>query len=141
MNFSRAMLAPCGINCAACLAYLRDKNKCAGCLAISGDKAKTRVSCRIKNCELLAGTRSKFCYECGSFPCKILGRLDKRYRAKYRASPLDNLRSIQSLGVASYLARERFRWVCPDCGSVTSIHRNYCLNCKKGLAKNFRTSQ
>ncbi len=24
-------IAPCGMNCATCLAYLRDKNTCCGC--------------------------------------------------------------------------------------------------------------
>ena len=139
VNFSRSLLAPCGINCATCIAYLRDKNKCPGCLVNSDHKAKTRVTCKIRNCTLLAGNQSKFCYECGSFPCKIIERLDQRYRAKYRSSPIENLNSIRSMGVASYLARERFRWICPGCGSVTSIHRKYCLNCNRELIKNFRT--
>ncbi|MDD5456566.1 MAG: hypothetical protein PHV30_05985 [Candidatus Margulisbacteria bacterium] len=26
-----ALIAPCGMNCAICLGYLREKNKCPGC--------------------------------------------------------------------------------------------------------------
>ena len=141
VNFSRSLLAPCGINCATCIACMRDKNKCPGCLIISDNKAKTRRTCKIINCGLLAGTRSKFCYECGTFPCNLVDRLDKRYRAKYRTSPVENLQSIRSMGVAGYLARERFRWICPGCGSVTSVHRNNCLSCNRELTKNFKTDQ
>ena len=25
------LIAPCGMNCAVCLGYLREKNKCPGC--------------------------------------------------------------------------------------------------------------
>jgi hypothetical protein len=30
-----ALIAPCGMNCGVCMAYLREKNKCPGCRLIN----------------------------------------------------------------------------------------------------------
>lgn len=31
VSFDKSLIAPCGMNCGTCIAYLRDKNKCPGC--------------------------------------------------------------------------------------------------------------
>lgn len=43
-EISEEMIAPCGVNCIVCSAYLRDKNSCAGCRA--SNELITRKSCR-----------------------------------------------------------------------------------------------
>jgi len=133
VTFDRSMIAPCGMNCGTCSGYLREKNRCCGCWPDSGSKPAYCTTCRIKNCELLKKTDSKFCYECEKFPCQRLKQLDKRYRTRYRVSFLENLRSIKEIGISDYLLNEAQRWTCPGCGSVVSVHKDYCLKCNKDL--------
>jgi hypothetical protein len=123
------LIAPCGMNCALCSAFLREKNKCSGC---RGDKNKPTycVSCKIVNCEILAATKSNFCYECPKF-CQRLKQLDKRYSTRYSMSMLENLKSIQTAGMSQFLAAQKKRWTCPDCGKLISVHYGYCVKCKK----------
>ena len=59
------LITPCGMNCALCYAYLREKNHCSGCL--SGDKNKPQycITCKIKNCYKMAGQNNiQYCNEC-----------------------------------------------------------------------------
>jgi hypothetical protein len=133
--FDRLLIAPCGINCGTCLAYLREKNRCCGCLIETFDKADSRARCIIKNCERLAETKSGFCFECETFPCKRLKQLDKRYRTKYRVSLIQNLLSIKEIGIKEYLQKESGRWTCPHCGEVVCVHRDACLLCKQDISE------
>jgi hypothetical protein len=131
LTFSRSLIAPCGMNCGTCIAYLRDKNKCAGCRLITADNSKTRVGCIVRNCIYLQRTSSKFCFDCEKFPCKRINQLDKRYRSKYRTSFIQNLETIKELGITAFIASEALRWTCPGCGSVLSCHRQNCLVCNR----------
>jgi hypothetical protein len=131
--FNRSMIAPCGMNCGTCIAFLRAKNKCCGCWPETGFKPDHCALCRIKNCEEIARTSSKFCYDCDKFPCQRLKQLDKRYRTKYRVSFIQNLLTIKEIGIANYLANETDRWACPHCGSTISVHRDKCLICNSDL--------
>ena len=128
-SFERYMIAPCGINCGTCMAYLRVKNRCLGCWVDFDSKRKTCLRCKIKNCEMLAGTKSKFCYECNKFPCDGIKHIDKRYRTKYRAGLIQNLVSIKENGIDTFLKQEVEKWRCPNCGSTLSVHRANCLVC------------
>ena len=124
------MIAPCGMNCGICLAYLRDKNVCSGCWGDNKQKTPHCSTCVIKNCELLQQTESKFCYECPKFPCLRLKQLDKRYRTKYHMSMLENLESIKNVGLEYFIATEHDRWLCNTCGGTICVHKGFCLNCK-----------
>jgi hypothetical protein len=118
-------MAPCGMNCSVCMAFQREKNKCSGCY-----HADCRCkNCKIKSCDLLAGTESGFCYECTKYPCIRLKHLDKRYRTKYHMSMIENLDSIRKLGLAGFLQIEDQRWLCSQCGGQICVHRGYCIKC------------
>jgi hypothetical protein len=123
-------IAPCGVNCGYCLAFLRDKNKCNGCWGDNSSKPKYCITCRIKNCEYLAKTSSKYCYECEKFPCTRLKQLDKRYIKSYKIGLIDNLKQIQIIGLESFSNNENTKWTCSTCGGKISIHRGYCGKCK-----------
>jgi hypothetical protein len=123
------MIAPCGMNCGICLAYLRDKNICPGCWSDNGHKSNSCINCIIKNCELLQKTDSKFCYECSKFPCTRLKQLDKRYRLKYKMSMIENLNYIKEFGLANFEQKESIRWKCGICGGIICVHRGICLKC------------
>ena len=131
VTFDRSQIAPCGMNCGTCIAYIREKNKCPGCRIYSADKAISIRRCIIQKCVNLNMTTSKFCYDCEKYPCKRLKQLDKRYRTKYNTSFLENLTMIKGKGIDSFLVFESKRRTCPICGSVLSVHRDYCLTCKQ----------
>jgi hypothetical protein len=125
------LIAPCGMNCGICLAYLRSNNQCPGCRIEYHLKPKTRVHCRIKNCTLWSVGNSKFCYDCAEYPCKRLKQLDNRYRLRYSMSMIENLNNIKSLGIDKFVHNEQERWRCPECGGAICVHRGFCLFCKE----------
>jgi hypothetical protein len=129
LRFNEIQIAPCGMNCGACLGYLREKKRCPGCRVFSSDKAVSIQRCIIPGCEHLAKTESGFCYECGKFPCRRLKQLDLRYRTKYRTSFIENLLMIKEKGIETFLSFESERRSCTSCGAVLCVHRPVCLSC------------
>lgn len=135
VDFEKFLIAPCGMNCGTCIAYLREKNRCPGCRISSADKAVSVQRCIITKCVHLETTSSKFCYECEKYPCRRIKQLDKRYSTKYRTSFIENLATIKEKGIESFLEFESKRRTCPECGSVISVHRNNCLACNHDINK------
>ena len=43
------LIAPCGMNCRLCYAFIRDKKPCPGCLEDDVHKSNACVTCRIRN--------------------------------------------------------------------------------------------
>ena len=117
------LIAPCGMNCSLCMAYLRDKNRCPGCRNIGNEnEPKTRTQCIIKNCDQLKKNNRKFCSDkCEKFPCKRLKNLDKRYKNKYDMSMIENLESIKKLGIRKFIEKEKKRWI--KGGKIFCVHR------------------
>jgi hypothetical protein len=134
VKFDRSLIAPCGMNCGTCMAYLRVKKRCPGCRNLSDSNNISCVRCRVRNCERLEKTASEFCYNCEVFPCLRIKQLDKRYSTKYRTSFIANLMMIKEKGVEYFLGFESERRTCPGCGSVLCVHRPKCLVC--GYEKN-----
>lgn len=124
-----SLIAPCGMNCGLCRAYLRAKKPCPGCFADSPDKPGYCTRCHIKNCPELAAAKAAFCGTCITYPCRRLRQLDKRYRAKYGMSMLQNLEAIRRSGVKRFVKAEIIRWKCPACGHTICVHKDGCLNC------------
>ncbi len=123
------LVAPCGINCRVCRAYGRENRPCPGCRGEDELKCKTCVNCRIKNCEKLVRDRRAYCFGCDAFPCERLSHLDKRYRARYGTSVVENLRSIKKAGIRKFVENENERWTCPECGSLLCMHDPTCHSC------------
>ncbi len=122
-----ALIAPCGMNCTLCYAFLREKNKCRGCRGKETGKRISILHCSIRTCTV---RRGKFCSsKCERFPCERLRGLDKRYRSKYGMSMLDNLAKIESSGVRSFLRTEKAKWDCLGCGATLCVHKPTCQNC------------
>ncbi len=67
--FDKNLIAPCGLNCGICIAYLREKNKCTGCLSDGDGKAYHCSKCKIKLCEEHGNKKFTYCMECEKFPC------------------------------------------------------------------------
>ncbi|MFI5222263.1 MAG: DUF3795 domain-containing protein [Bacteroidia bacterium] len=104
---NRNLIASCGMNCGICIAHLKKNNSCPGCREITSDCPKTRLSCQIRTCPERNG---KYCFECTQFPCDKLERLDKRYRAKYGMSEIENLIFIRDNGINAFMKSERSKW-------------------------------
>lgn len=124
-----SLIAPCGMNCGICMAYLRDKNKCPGCRGGNENKSKSCLNCKITNCKVFQKGKVKFCFRCENFPCVILKHLDKRYRTKYNMSMIENLEYIKEFGIKKFVENEKTRWTCPKCGGIICVHKGYCFNC------------
>ena len=140
---SENLIAPCGMNCSLCSAYQFKKwdlnsqgfhrMYCAGC--IPRGKNCTHMG---DSCELLAKGKLRFCFECEAYFCKRLKALDKRYRAKYRMSMVENLNFIAENGVEAFLEKEEAKWKCPDCGATICCHNGLCLNCNLEILQHNR---
>lgn len=134
------LIAPCGMNCGLCVNYIarkQDLNKkgfkktyCQGCLP----RGKNCLHMGDR-CEILGKGLFRFCYECKDFPCQRLKTLDKRYKAKYHMSVIENLKTISELGIGSFLAKEEEKWKCPECGDTICCHNGLCLNCKMDILR------
>jgi hypothetical protein len=108
-----SFIAPCGMNCSLCVAYLRDKNRCPGCRGDDDKKTSDYCSnCIIKNCDQLNMNNWKYCSDkCEKFPCTRLKNLDKRYRNKYDMSMIENLENVKKLGIRKFIEKEKKRWI------------------------------
>jgi hypothetical protein len=124
-----SLIAPCGMNCRLCRAYIREKNACPGCRVDDRLKPKTRALCRIKQCEMLKSADLRYCFECREYPCDRLNQLDKRYRTNYGMSMIDNLNNIKQFGIRNFVKQERDRWTCPKCREIICVHEGSCIIC------------
>ena len=125
------LIAPCGMNCGLCMAYLRHTNKCPGCRGDDAGKPLTRTRCKIKTCHIFENETSEFCCQCENIPCDVLKRLDKRYHTKYGMSMIENLESIKRDGMKKFLKNEKVKWTCPTCGGMICVHNKRCYNCER----------
>ncbi|PKL64595.1 MAG: hypothetical protein CVV32_07945 [Methanomicrobiales archaeon HGW-Methanomicrobiales-3] len=123
--FRTTLIAPCGMNCAICSAFLREKNRCGGCYA---PDRLCSINCTISACEKIQGRHH---HTCDDFPCKRLKQLDTRYRTKYGMSMLGNLEAIKNEGIRAFVKRERERWTCTSCGGTIDVHHKKCADCGK----------
>jgi hypothetical protein len=123
--FKTMLIAPCGMDCAICMAYLRAKNPCGGCY--TANRMCSR-HCTISACRQV---RDRYHHTCDEFPCRRLSRLDQRYRTKYHMSMLDNLAAIRKEGIRAFVKTERERWTCKTCGGTIDVHHYRCSVCGK----------
>lgn len=131
ISLSTSMIAPCGMNCALCMAYQRDKKHCPGCRYTGKDKSPSCTNCIIINCSKLTSKKNGYCFSCESFPCKRLKGLDQRYRQKYDMSFIANLDFIKNNGIRNFIAKEKQKWACSNCGELVCAHRPNCFKCGK----------
>ena len=140
------LVAPCGINCNACGAYLAKKHDvrlrgimtayCEGCRP----KGSFCVFSQLR-CQLLMNGKVEYCYECNEYPCEKLVALNEKYAESFSISPIENLDYIREQGITEFLKKEAEKWKCPECGGVISSHDGICYNCsldklkiKRGMA-------
>lgn len=118
--FDETLIAPCGMNCGICRAYLREKNSCHGCRLAEQNWPKTRMNCQLRLCQK---RNDMFCDSCEEFPCDRLKRMDNRYRTRYGMSEIQNLQNIRENGMDEFLQEESKRWI--------SDHGVFCVHDKR----------
>lgn len=141
MSEEKDLIAPCGMNCSLCIAYIFNKNDlnkdgfkrkyCSSCIA----RGKNCTFALGKKCDLIDTGKIRFCYECNNFPCEGLKRLDKRYKTKYHLSMIDNLNYIKENGIEQFIKKEIQKWKCKTCGDSVCCHNGLCLNCQIDILK------
>ena len=132
-TFSTHLIAPCGMNCHLCHGFIRETNSCPGCRGneeYESQKSQYRKRCKIRNCELIVSGQLDHCSEkCNRYPCNPLKQLDKRYRAKYSMSMIDNLKMLSENGIDHFFQIEKNRWTCPKCSEIICVHKPTCISC------------
>ncbi len=108
VTLTASLIAPCGMNCGICRAFLRQKNPCHGCRYAGQNRPKTRLYCKLRVCKKRKG---EFCCDCPEFPCARLRHLDERYRTKYGMSEINNLKYIRRNGLEKFLKKEQRKWI------------------------------
>lgn len=136
-NLTQQLIAPCGMNCGICSGYLAYKHNiprrvvyhCEGCRPRDKQCSFLKKKC-VDDLKLLKG-EVEYCFECDSFPCESLAKLDKKYREGYAMSQIDNLMEIKSKGIDSFIESQEEKYACPNCGNLISIHNGKCFVCQK----------
>jgi hypothetical protein len=128
------LAAPCGIYCGACRQYLvLKKNQleqrgfkrgCEGCRI----RNKNCVFIR-RDCPALKKNQIKYCYECNSFPCQNLQKMDDLYKNRYFVNMIGNLRRIKEIGAEEWLQEQKVLYTCPKCGGEICVHDAECYDC------------
>jgi hypothetical protein len=130
----KELVAPCGMNCNVCAAYLASTHD----LRSKGFRMMYCIGCRPrdkpcaflkKRCDRLREKKVDYCFECPTFPCGGLSAIDKRYRTQFRMSEIENLQHIRDQGINSFLRKEEAKWRCEKCGGVVSCHNGLCFSC------------
>ncbi len=133
-KFSAELVAPCGMNCALCRAYLaysrgvpKKKGQVSHC---TGCRVRNKQCAFVKrDCQKLRCGEIQFCYQCIEMPCRRLSRIDEHYRARYGISFIENIKEIQTKGIEAFLAGQQKKFSCPSCGDVVSVHDAKCYKC------------
>lgn len=136
--FTADMIAPCGLDCSVCSRALQKDRPCPGCNGPDENKPEFCAKrCGIILCEKRKRNGYRFCDECPDFPCADVMEKENRYTTKYPVyeSPLQNIRDIREMGMEAFLARERERMSCGECGSPICVHDGICSGCGKQHGK------
>ena len=111
-------VAPCGINCGGCEAYLakddpivsdrllaggfkKEKLPCTGCRVSKGKCVVIEATCETYAC--ITGRGFEFCFECPDFPCSKLNPAADKASVLPHNTKVFNLCFIQRHGLAKFL--------------------------------------
>jgi len=133
-KFTADQIAPCGMNCGICKAYLaysrgvpKKKGQVSHC---SGCRVRGKNCAFIKrDCPKKVGKEIDSCTECPDMPCQRLTKLDAHYGARYSMSMIENLQLIKEKGIDELLRSQAEAYRCPSCGDVVSVHDGKCYVC------------
>jgi hypothetical protein len=140
----------CGIYCGACSIVMHGETgradgfadclgsvpkedlACGGC---KSDAVYTGCStCNLRQCAREKGVAH--CIDCSDYPCKMYSNWQSaaKFLVPHSSDAVSSLEAIKRDGVASWLAAQKRRWSCPDCGSLFSWYSPKCYKCGRSLA-------
>jgi hypothetical protein len=137
------LAAPCGMYCGTCRPYLilkknlfEEKGRKRGC---KGCRIRNKNCSFIKrDCALIRKNEIDFCFECDSFPCSNLQKVNDRYTERFNISFIQNLKRIQKIGFEEWLKEQENLYRCPDCGGEICVHDTECFDCGKTINPNLK---
>ena len=150
MDTNVGMVAYCGLYCGACSFKLAvddaerahvlslptryDKAKEAELEACPGCRGESAANgddpCEIRSCARARGLAH--CGLCADFPCDCIA-LFAGDGAPHHADTVANLRRLNEVGAAAWLAEQEARWMC-SCGARRSWYLRECPKCGSALA-------
>ena len=141
----------CGIYCGACSIAMQGKTgRADGFSACLGSVPKEELVCGgcksgtvyagCSTCTLRRCAREKgiaHCVDCADYPCRMYRAWQSvaKFLPHAREAPF-SLETIKRDGVDSWLAAQKKRWSCPDCGSPFSWYAPKCHQCGRRLSPN-----
>lgn len=140
----------CGIYCGACSIVMRSEtgrtDGFAACLESVPKEDLTCGGCKsdtvyagCSTCNLRQCAREKgvaHCIDCSGYPCKMYSKWQSaaKFIVPHSSDAASSLEAIKRDGVVSWLAAQKKRWSCPDCGSLFSWYSPKCYKCGRSLA-------
>lgn len=122
------LVAPCGLYCGECLAFL--DRECGGCRSNRGLSKKYREYCKIYECSSNKGL--KICLECNEFPCKFFDffKAEKLIESSWFLDVLSNMKQIKEIGLSNFLKKKE-SWLKEreECAVKRGV--KYCDECKE----------
>ncbi len=102
---------------------LEDLN-CHGCKSAQADICC--ADCDTRTCARAKGV--EFCIECAEYPCQELSDF-RNDKYAHHSTIFKNLAAIKEMGVEAWLAEEKKRWACPQCGERFYWFSEKCARC------------
>lgn len=130
-NIKKNMFAPCGMNCMVCYKHCNSNKPCDGCFFINNSKPNHCRNCKIKDC--LKDKEFKYCFECSSFPCKLIKNLEKSYQKRYQTSFIENSEFVKNHGIDVFMQKQKEEYTCSECGGIISLHDRECSECHQKI--------
>ncbi|MGQ9530184.1 MAG: DUF3795 domain-containing protein [Candidatus Bathycorpusculaceae bacterium] len=122
------MVAPCGLYCGECTAFLNEN--CGGCRSNKGLSKEYRRYCRIYACS--SNKEIKTCLECGEFPCKFFDffKAETLESSSWFLDVWCNMKQIRDIGLKDFLKRKE-KWIRERKKCAEGKGIRYCDECKK----------
>lgn len=138
---SEKLDALCGLYCGACKAVLACREGTVGELAKEWHKNPENVTCHgcrsdivalfCRDCSFRVCAAKRgidHCFECDEFPCEELLAFRDDHMPHHSIVVL-NLKRMGEVGVKAWLAEQRQRWSCPECGRSFYWYDEACRSC------------
>ncbi|MBN2040864.1 MAG: DUF3795 domain-containing protein [Spirochaetes bacterium] len=111
----------------ACLERIpREKMVCGGCK--SDTVYPGYRMCILRPCAQEKGV--EHCIDCVDYPCKIYSKWNSMAKSlPHIGEASASLELIKCEGVDHWIAGQKKRWSCPDCGASFSWYQSECRNC------------
>ena len=109
----------CGIYCGAC-----STPGCNGCKIINENHWSP--DCKFIQCAQSKGVEA--CCFCSEFPCDDIMEFDRDKHVHHNSALPNGLR-IKEIGLEAWLAEQKERWTCNQCGKGYTWFEKKCQSC------------